>query len=406
MPSSAFLLARLDTLRNSLLEHFKYIIEASQVGRKVKQVSRDPATDRIYDETIEVDETKTPSLAQTKMDQVRMNVEVEGLIKKCEDLLALSRALKEGWIFGGLDTIKKSDDDEAQREIEEWVLANENMQQWMSNHFRNKSSGTTSELPDVGDYEGWIILTPVTISRFKRQMAGYRLMQFILLSLVGVASLALSIPMKGPFNSNDITLNEPIEVLPYEVHSIMSGENVLAPRGDDVYGVYQCEQPAWRGNCTWDGPGVEDGKCRKTAYGAIASIGPDKGIRCSFYRSPNCNGPGGSNQENKQAQEQSLEIGNIFVMGGAQIYAALLALPPSRIGGRPVRILQTQCDTFFPIALEEGKDGLRRVDHSELTGEWLRTEVGERIGLPQEGVEWLRDDKAGVEIRTVGWERQ
>ncbi|RMZ82318.1 hypothetical protein DV738_g1722, partial [Chaetothyriales sp. CBS 135597] len=152
MPSSAFLLARLDTLRNSLLEHFKYIIEASQVGRKVKQVSRDPATDRIYDETVEVDETKTPSLAQTKMDQVRMNVEVEGLIKKCEDLLALSRVLKEGWIFGGLDTIKKSDDEEARRETEEWRQANENMEKWMSTYFKsNKSSSTTSELSDGGN---------------------------------------------------------------------------------------------------------------------------------------------------------------------------------------------------------------------------------------------------------------
>ncbi|RMZ74799.1 hypothetical protein DV737_g5722, partial [Chaetothyriales sp. CBS 132003] len=149
MPSSAFLLARLNTLRNSLLEHFQYIIESSQVGGKVKQVSRDPATDRVYDETVEVDEAKIPSLAQTKMDQVRMDVEVEGLIKKCEDLLALSRVLKEGWIFGGLDTIKKSDGEEEQREIEEWEQANESMQKWMSSYFsKNGGGGAASDLAD------------------------------------------------------------------------------------------------------------------------------------------------------------------------------------------------------------------------------------------------------------------
>ncbi|RMZ92373.1 hypothetical protein DV736_g363, partial [Chaetothyriales sp. CBS 134916] len=348
MPSSAFLLARLNSLRNSLLEHFQYIIEASQVGGKAKQVSRDPATDRIYDETIEVDEAKTPSLAQTKMDQVRMDVEVEGLIKKCEDLLALSRVLKEGWIFGGLDTIKKSDDEVVQREIEEWEQANE------------------------------------------------------------VATLALSVPMNGLSNSDNVTLSGPIDISSHEVRSFLSGKNLLAHR-TAVYGVYQCDKPGWQGNCKWDGPGVEDGSCRKAFYGATASMGPDRGIRCNIYRSPNCDGPSGSD----------LRFPGVYNFQN-DIYSAFLALPPNAIDYRPVRILQTEvrkvdrdgsgggeieCDTFFPIALEDGKDGLRKADGREVK-DWLRTESGETIPFQQGEGEWFRDDKVGVEVRVVGWERR
>ncbi|RMZ74800.1 hypothetical protein DV737_g5723, partial [Chaetothyriales sp. CBS 132003] len=207
--------------------------------------------------------------------------------------------------------------------------------------------------------------------------------------------------MNGLFNSDNVTLSGPIDISSHEVHSFMSGKS-LAYR-TAVYGVYQCDQPGWRGNCKWDGPNVEDGSCHKAFYGATASIGPDKGIRCNIYRSPNCDGPSGSDLRYP---------GNIFVMGGAQIYSAFLALPPSVIDYRPVRILQTEvrrvdrdggdggefeCDTFFPIALEEGKDELRKAAEREVE-EWLRTESGETIPLQQGEGEWLRDDKVGVEM--------
>ena len=146
MPSSAFLRSRLETLRTSLLEHFQYILESSQSGAKVMQVSRDPANDRVYDESVEVDETRKPSLAQTKMDHVRMDVEVEALVKNCEDLLGLSRVLKEGWVFGGLDTIKKRDEKEEEKEAEEWGEAREGMKEWLRSYFEKSSGRTGAEL--------------------------------------------------------------------------------------------------------------------------------------------------------------------------------------------------------------------------------------------------------------------
>ena len=41
-----------------------------------------------------------------------MDVETQGLIKTAEDLLSLSRQMKELWLFGSLDTLGKTGPDE------------------------------------------------------------------------------------------------------------------------------------------------------------------------------------------------------------------------------------------------------------------------------------------------------
>lgn len=94
-------------------------------------------------------------------------------------------------------------------------------------------------------------------------------------------------------------------------------------------------------------------------------------------------------------------LGQVFVIGGAEIYGAALRLP----GGRPLRIVMTyvekreegavfECDTFFPVdeELERG-DGWRRVSAEEVSG-W----VGETVSG-----EWR--DEGEVRIRMVGYER-
>jgi len=96
-----------------------------------------------------------------------------------------------------------------------------------------------------------------------------------------------------------------------------------------------------------------------------------------------------------------LEIGNIFGIGGAEIYRVILQDPDLR---DHVRILQTQirkldgtafeCDTFFPESLTEWKQVSR-----EAVQQWTGQDV------PQGDQEWKRDEKAGVEIRVVGWEK-
>ena len=94
-------------------------------------------------------------------------------------------------------------------------------------------------------------------------------------------------------------------------------------------------------------------------------------------------------------------LGQVFVIGGAEIYGSALRLS----GGRPLRIVMTyvekkeegavfECDTFFPVDEElESGDGWRRVSADEVSG-W----VGETVSG-----EWR--DEGEVRIRMVGYER-
>ena len=80
-----------------------------------------------------------------------MDVEVEALIKNCEDLLGLSRVLKEGWVFGGLDTLKKEDDKGREREKEEWKEAREGMDKWLRSSFDRTAGQTGDEHQQADD---------------------------------------------------------------------------------------------------------------------------------------------------------------------------------------------------------------------------------------------------------------
>lgn len=95
-------------------------------------------------------------------------------------------------------------------------------------------------------------------------------------------------------------------------------------------------------------------------------------------------------------------LGHIYIIGGAEIYASALKLPPSQ----PLRIVMTnvekldpdekfECDTFFPVDGEELENGgaWRRVSAEEVTG-W----VGEEVTG-----EWK--EEGDVRVRMVGYER-
>ncbi|PWY75569.1 dihydrofolate reductase [Aspergillus eucalypticola CBS 122712] len=86
------------------------------------------------------------------------------------------------------------------------------------------------------------------------------------------------------------------------------------------------------------------------------------------------------------------KLGKVFVIGGAEIYGAVLAKGAGGLGGGPVRIVMTnvekkgyaegdqgevfECDTFFPVDEElfGEKEGWRRVTPEEVT-EWVGEEV-------------------------------
>ncbi|KAL4986057.1 dihydrofolate reductase-like domain-containing protein [Aspergillus falconensis] len=103
-------------------------------------------------------------------------------------------------------------------------------------------------------------------------------------------------------------------------------------------------------------------------------------------------------------------VGNIYVIGGAEIYNASLNLGSKSESGsgpeskRTIRIVMTdvekldgselECDTFFPVGGEELNSGKwRKVSPAEVTG-WVGEEV---MG------DWIED--GDVRVRMVGYER-
>jgi dihydrofolate reductase len=107
------------------------------------------------------------------------------------------------------------------------------------------------------------------------------------------------------------------------------------------------------------------------------------------------------------------QVGNIFVIGGGEIYASALRLPPDSPYGRSLRIVMTkvkrkgtndhedasaqafECDTFFPLNEDDlsPERGWREVSAEELSG-W----VGETVSP-----DWK--DDGDVSIKIVGYER-
>jgi dihydrofolate reductase len=86
-------------------------------------------------------------------------------------------------------------------------------------------------------------------------------------------------------------------------------------------------------------------------------------------------------------------VGRVFVIGGAQIYGAALERREAR------RVLLTrvrsefECDTFFPVALEEGEGRWRRSGQEEMDG-WVGEEVPRGV-----------QSEAGAEYEFEMWER-
>ncbi|SPQ22325.1 c2959717-f7cf-4ae9-a11e-8acc420ed87e [Thermothielavioides terrestris] len=98
----------------------------------------------------------------------------------------------------------------------------------------------------------------------------------------------------------------------------------------------------------------------------------------------------------ERQQQQQQAIGRVFVIGGAQIYAAALGRREAR------RVLLTrvrsefECDTFFPVRLGEGgngEPGWRRSGQAEMDA-WVGEEVPRGV-----------QSEAGTEYEFEMWER-
>jgi hypothetical protein len=70
-----------------------------------------------------------PSLTETSAQQFQLNVESTAVIRAAEEIMMLTRSMKEIWLFGGLDTLDSDragkdvdgHDEDAQKKMEEDV---------------------------------------------------------------------------------------------------------------------------------------------------------------------------------------------------------------------------------------------------------------------------------------------
>ncbi|PLN84886.1 dihydrofolate reductase-like domain-containing protein [Aspergillus taichungensis] len=145
--------------------------------------------------------------------------------------------------------------------------------------------------------------------------------------------------------------------------------------------------------------GREAGKAKAAA--ADAAPAPNATAEGQTTDAVVCSGLENALEMLEGGPEAEGRLGQVFVIGGAEIYGSALRLA----GGRPLRIVMTyvekkeegavfECDTFFPVDEElESGDGWRRVSADEVSG-W----VGETVSG-----EWR--DEGEVRIRMVGYER-
>lgn len=138
-PSARFLQARITALSTTLIKRFENILAVA------------------LDETDMNGQPVAPALTDTAMQQLQLEVDSTALVKAAEEIMMLTRNLKEIWLFGELNTIK-SDEKRERMEREERELAEEErkvrweMHEWLKgySHVRAKEAATVGVEEDNG----------------------------------------------------------------------------------------------------------------------------------------------------------------------------------------------------------------------------------------------------------------
>ena len=97
--------------------------------------------------------TKDPSAIETVAKQIDIQVETQAIIKAAEDIMALTRSMKELWLFGGLNTVDSEEQKIQKREQKESrdkevLEIRQGVDQWLEgwvNTHRERSGETETE---------------------------------------------------------------------------------------------------------------------------------------------------------------------------------------------------------------------------------------------------------------------
>ncbi|GKZ82394.1 hypothetical protein AnigIFM56816_007206 [Aspergillus niger] len=110
-PSSKALHYRINTNISQLLQRFENIMATATVSS--------PHPLAIYTNRIITNpeiQTESTSHTSTAVETYQLDVESTALVRAAEDILALTRTMKETWLFGKLDTLGEDEADVKRRE--------------------------------------------------------------------------------------------------------------------------------------------------------------------------------------------------------------------------------------------------------------------------------------------------
>ncbi|KAI9702595.1 MAG: hypothetical protein M1836_001075 [Candelina mexicana] len=114
MPTDICTIERVDVSVAQLAQRFENIIALAPV-RDLKQLLSSPPPSNHF-------QISAPERNATAVDAYQLEVETAALIRAAEDILTLTRSLKEMWLFGQLDTIGESKFNERTEEAARGVL--------------------------------------------------------------------------------------------------------------------------------------------------------------------------------------------------------------------------------------------------------------------------------------------
>ena len=122
-PSSRFLQSRINALSATLAKRFQNILQTA------------------YDD----EEDPAHSYVDIATEQFQVDVETQALIRAAEEIMILTRSMKEMWLFGGLNTVKEGGQQDDGVDEEEVKQVREGLNKWLQQKIERMSDEIKKE---------------------------------------------------------------------------------------------------------------------------------------------------------------------------------------------------------------------------------------------------------------------
>ncbi|KAF3480479.1 dihydrofolate reductase [Arthroderma uncinatum] len=335
-----------------------------------------------------------PSRTSSAIESYQLDVESTALIRAAEDILSLTRTLKETWLFGKLDTLGE-DERDIQRQAPPYNLE-------MTNEPEN--ANMPAKLPPLTLV---VATTPITTAANPgvRKLGigkGGTLpwpkiktdMSFFARVTTRPPPVAASSATPTPAINAVIMGRKTYDSIPARFRPLSKRLNVIITR-DESGSVKERAIADW--NASKQRELEKEAKENNQESSKSTSIGePEIIVSNSLEAALSTLQKDFGSSSSSGVEAGKKPLGNIYIMGGSEIYMSSLRLTPSVLGeNNPLRIVMTdvrrrgesdsksdvenlvdgfECDTSFPVDQKGMEEGWKKISSKEL-GEWVGEEV-------------------------------